>query len=202
MKKVLLVLLALVLMVLMVACGGSSKSSSRESRAPSSAAPSIKDNPDDSEVTIVIPAILFEMLETEGGGLEYLYGFAEALLNEDGTLSVVVNADNTITLVVTAKHQQEKIDEMQEDIDRWCDFYLNFPYVSEITYNSGFTEFTVKVDEANYRGSDMEGIPLYSLAFDATIHRAFAGESGSVVTFLYVNAETGDVLDTVLCPER
>ena len=207
MKRTLLLLLALVLIVSMVACGGKPKDSGRDDAGsskdttPSSSAPAATSNP--GEVTVVIPAFLFGTYEHIRGDLASPQIFVETLEHESGVISAEVNADNTVTLVVTEEYQQSLLHGFDVNIDDWIDEILwerTYPCLDFIQHSSDFQEVKILVYKETYDRSIIEGLAEYPGLF-AVLCRCFLGDINPVITFVFLDNQTGDAIDTLYFSE-
>ncbi|MGI8315893.1 hypothetical protein [Halobacillus mangrovi] len=149
-------------------------------------------------VEVTLPKTFFEMQQTD---FEQVKAEAEAA----GVKEVVDNGDGTITYKMSKKKHKEMMQEMEkqmkasiEDIKTSGDF----PSIKDIKANSSFSKITMTVDQEAYENS-FDGFATMGVGMTGMFFQVFDGANPDDYNVMIevVNADTGEVFDTINYPE-
>ncbi|ARI76345.1 hypothetical protein [Halobacillus mangrovi] len=219
MKKLLFVLVAF--LFVLGACGNDSSSESEaegaetteqkeESKANEDSQSGESTNADEDKdssisvdknltnVKVTLPKSFLEMQQTD---FEQVKAEAEAA----GVKEVVDNGDGTITYKMSKKQHKEMMQEMEKQMKRSIEDIKtsgDFPSIKDIEANSSFSKITMKVDQEAYENS-FDGFATMGVGMTGMFFQVFDGANPDDynVTIEVVNADTGEVFDTIHYPE-
>lgn len=139
------------------------------------------------DVEITVPASFLDQGTTQ----EDLDTIAE----ESGFKSVTLNDDGSATYVMTKAQHDQMMQDLQESIDTGLSDMVNteeYPNITGISANDGYTEFTVNV--ASSEVSMTESFIVLGLYLYGGMYNAFNGSPVQDITVKFVNENTGDVI--------
>lgn len=121
----------------------------------------------------------------------------DSLADEYGFKSIILNDDGSATYTMTKQQHKELLSEYREQINNSLNEMVSsgdYPNFTEITANDNFTEFTVKTKSTELdMGESMSVMAFYMYG---GLYSVFSGENVDNVSVTFVNAETGDIIDT------
>lgn len=121
----------------------------------------------------------------------------DSLADEHGFKSIILNNDGSATYTMTKQQHKELLSEYREQINNSLNEMVSsgdYPNFTEITANDNFTEFTVKTKSTELdMGESMSVMAFYMYG---GLYSVFSGENVDNVSVTFVNAETGDIVDT------
>ena len=214
MKRILAILLALLIVLSLTACGsksetasntpgeGSSPSGTLPTKAPAQEAtpaptpaptpvPTPEPTPAPPEmVSITVPSgyVDSEMTEEElqaeaaGEGME-------AVLNEDGSVTYTMTKEQHEQIMAD---MTESFDEMLRELTEGEEAVESF---REVKHNESYSDFDILVNPELY--SEWDAFIALSLVMYAGAYRIYSGDGEPEVEVRMVDAETGEVYDTV-----
>lgn len=145
-------------------------------------------------VDITLPASFFE-------GTDMSTFDTEAYAQEQGLLSAELNEDGSMIVTMTKGRHKEMLEELSGQLDSYFEELVEGPdtaYVKDISHNKDFTAVTVEVDRAAYENA-FDFTPL-AIGLSVSVYQAFI-EMEHHVEISTVDADTGDVLNTVIYPD-
>lgn len=143
-------------------------------------------------VKITIPAFFFDdMSDFDPDSYAEENGFKDAVVNEDGSVTVTMSKKMHNELMAEYETQIDKtLEEMVEAEDT--------PYIKEITSSKGYRTVTVSVDKVAYENSwDMTPLSIY---FSAALYQIIDG-SEPHCEVIVEDVDTGEVLYSVIYPD-
>lgn len=144
-------------------------------------------------VAITVSSSIYEL----GGGATQ--EMVNAAVKENHFLGGALNGDGSVTFTMTKIRQQEYLNELGESINgSLAELASDYPEVISISANQGFTKFSVEVDTASFN-SFTRFVGL-GLVFSGATYQMFSGVERARVTIDYIDAETGEILDTSTLP--
>ncbi len=168
MKKLISILLVLTMVFSLAACGKSAET---------------------YDVEITLPAEFMAQMPQED--------LDEAA--ENGEIhSVVRNEDGSVTIVMSKRQHEELMKELREQLKETLDELLEsqeYSNFTKIEANSDYTHFTVTTTSTELGFA--ESISAMMLYIIGGMYAVISGASDVVITVDYVNAETGEVIDSV-----
>ncbi|KHE72654.1 hypothetical protein [Halobacillus sp. BBL2006] len=172
--------------------------SSEETKADEEKEPSISVDKNLTNVEVTIPQSFFEMQNTD---FEQIKAQAEA----EGIKDVVNNGDGTITYKMSKSMHKDMMQEMEKQMAGSIEEIKSsgdFPSIKDIKANKSFSKFTMKVDQEAYENS-FDGFAAMGVGMTGLFYQLFDGASPDnyQVTIEVVNADTGEVFDTINYPE-
>ena len=195
-REMLSLLLCGAMTISMAACSVNS-GSEKELASETPSSPVTESTPDSQDslevdqnlfdVEITVPASFLDQGTTQ----EDLDTIAE----ESGFKSVTLNDDGSATYVMTKAQHDQMMQDLQESIDTGLSDMVNteeYPNITGISANDGYTEFTVNV--ASSEVSMTESFIVLGLYLYGGMYNAFNGTPAQDITVKFVNENTGDVI--------
>ena len=217
-RKVISAMLSLAIVVSLAACsnGGAPSSPTPADPTPASPAPTattpVEPAPTDSapaetpsggvevdegllSVEIPLPASLFEgtdMTAFDPDNYAQEQGFASAVLNDDGSVTVKMSkAKHSELLAEMSKQYDESFAAMVEADDS--------PYIKSITHTDDFSAITAQVDRTAYEAEVINLTP-FVLGMSGMMYQAFTAGTPRVEVIIE-DADTGDIVTSFVFPD-
>lgn len=212
MKKIIPISMAIFLSITLAACGNETSpptnTAANDATPPENSEASPPESPaagndngesagievDESmtEVTITLPASLFQG-ETGFDPNEYVkeQGFNEAVVNEDGSVSVTMNK---------SKHN-ELMSEMKKTVDEALDGFVEgeqTPYIKAISAEEDYKSVTVDVAKSDYENAF--DITPFAIGIQAVLYQQLAGTEPHC-TVIIRDVDTGETINSVIYPD-
>lgn len=193
MKK-LCIVLVLALSLSLYGCGSSNTSSSEQSQSAEteedSEASSENIEVDENLITveITIPATLAGETTQEE---------LNQALTENGYKSATLNDDGSVTYVMSKAKHRELMQEMTSTINESLNDMIGseeYPSFTKIEANDDFTEFTVTTTSTEL--SLTESFSVLGFYMYGGLYNAFNGTQTDNISVTFVNADTGEVIQT------
>lgn len=142
------------------------------------------------DVTLTLPADYVE----EGTTQEQL---EEEIKSNSGIKSVKLNEDGSVTYKMTKKAHQEMMQSMADSIDEAMKKMVgseDYPNFVNVKANEDYTVFTVSVNSNEL--SLNEGFSVIAFYFYGGMYGAYDGETPKNIHVDFVNAETGEIIES------
>ncbi|MEH7384236.1 hypothetical protein V7147_02305 [Bacillus sp. JJ1521] len=198
MQKSAFMLFALFVLFLTACSGNKEENNTNKNNEPPEQAKDEKIGVDKGllNVEITLPASMFE-----GEDIDQLIADAKA----EGVKEVIQNEDGSLTYKMSKAEHKKMMDEMKTSIlETIEDMKTSEDYVSikDVTYNKGFTEFTLVVDKAAYENS-LDGFAVFGLGISEAYYQLFNGvnEDDYKVTISVKDQATGEVFGKTVYPD-
>lgn len=122
----------------------------------------------------------------------------DATCKEKGFKSIVLNDDGSATYTMTKEQHKKLMEEYKIQIDNTINEMIgseDYPNITSIEANDNYTEFTVATKNKEL---DMaESFSAMSFYMYGGIYNAFNGENVENISVTFINADSGDVIETV-----
>lgn len=115
----------------------------------------------------------------------------------DGIKSATLNEDGSVTYVMTKARHRQMLQELEEQYAALNNDMIgseDFPNITDIKANDDFTEFTVTTTSTEL--SLMESMSVLQFYMEGGMYGIMSGKIVDNVHVDYVNAETGEIIDT------
>lgn len=194
MKKIISFLLVFLMAVNLIACSNSPSSSASENNNQSdSSNEKIEVEKEVFDVTITLPASLVGEVTQEE---------LDADMAEGKVYSAVVNEDGSVTYTMSKSQHKILMSEMAEEIESSLSEMVaseEFPNFTKIDVNDDYTHFTVttKSEKLDFAES-FSVLGFYMLG---GIYSAFNGDTDTVITVDFVNADSGEIISSASSDE-
>lgn len=140
-------------------------------------------------VEITLPPDFTESLTTQEA--------VDASVEESGYKSGTLNSDGSVTYVMTKSMHTQILEEMSININTSLDEMVgseSTPNITDISANDDFTEFTVTTKSTEL---DMtESFSVLTFYMYGGMYGIFTGVTPDNVTVTYINADSGEVIET------
>ncbi len=111
---------------------------------------------------------------------------------------VTLNADGSATYTMTKSQHKEMLENMEESFNQELNKMVgseDYPNFTKIEANENFTEFTVTTKSTEL---DMnESFSTMAFYMYGGMYSVFSGEEVNNVSVIFINAESGEVIETV-----
>ena len=200
-RKIVLLILALTLAFSTTACKGDSKEETSEPVKKEENSEKSDEITDDLEALgdVDVEESIFNVELTIP--TEYIEGQTQEDLNkiseEHGFKSITLNPDGSATYTMTKKQHKDLLEEYSAQINTSMNEMVgseNYPNFTNIEANDNFTEFTVTTKSS---ALDMnESFSTMAFYMYGEMYNAFSGENISNISVTFINADTGQVIET------
>lgn len=200
-RKLAMLILALSLAISATACGGDSKEKATEPEKKEEPSKDSDETTDDLEALgdVDVEEGIFNVELTIPA--EYIEGQTQEDLNkvseEHGFKSITLNPDGSATYTMTKKQHKALLEEYSAQINTSINEMIgseNYPNFTKIEANENFTEFTVTTKSAEL---DMnESFSTMAFYMYGGLYSVFSGENVSNISVTFINADTGQVIET------
>lgn len=199
MKKFVLIM-TLLIMALITGCSSSESSSTVEKENTDSTKQeesneSVEVDKGLLNVEVTLPASLFEGEDVDATIAEVEKEGIKVTKNEDGSLTYKMSKSQHKDMLKELEAGFiESIEEMKTSED-----YVS---IQDITYNQGFSEFTMVVDKSAYENS-MDGFASFGLGLSGMYYQLFNGTDAEdyQVKISVKDQASGEVFDEVIYPD-
>ncbi len=198
MKKILALMLSLSLLFVITGCspdsGMESQSPSVQPEQQSEDVNSFEDldgldvEQDLFDVEITIP----ESFLDEGITQEDL----DAEVKESGFQSATLNEDGSVTYIMTKAQHEEMMAGIKEEINQSLQDMIDpetYPTFVEVTANDDYSQFTVKTTSSELGLTESFSVLAFYLY--GGMYHAFNGTQVDDIAVLFVNADTGEIIE-------
>lgn len=212
MKKLIALSLAGSLALTLAACGGtgasenSSEAASSDSEDPISSSESEEAGPS-SESTGDLAALgdidvednLFDVEITIPA--DYVEGATQEEIEQEaaeaGVHSATLNDDGSVTFVMSKSQHEKLLEDMRASIQQSLNEMVGseeYPNITSIETNDDFTEFTVTTTSSELSLEESFSVMAYYVY--SGVYGVFSGETPENVHVDFVNADTGEILES------
>ena len=198
MRRIIALLISAVMLISLASCGnGKDKTSNEEARQDSSSgnkdAGEIEVEKEIFDVVITLPAeMMGEVTQEE----------LDATVSEGNFHTAVLNEDGSVTYEMSKRMHKKLMAEMAGEISESLNEMIGseeYPNFTNIEGNSDYTHFIVTT-----KSSELELAESFSvLGFYVMggLYAAFNGDSDVEITVDFVNADTGEIIDSASSAE-
>lgn len=139
-------------------------------------------------VTVVIPTV-YESVTTQEE--------AEAIRKENGYESAILNEDGSLTIVMSREQHDEMLDQFKKSVDEGIDGIIHTvedSAIEKIEYNDDYSIFTVTVSGDELGLAERQAAD--ELVMYGTLYHIYSGNDADHIQVDYLSSGTGEVIET------